>query len=74
MHNTRINYGIGDRVAYRTFGGASRIVEVTFKCEDIKNGRAGFDGLVVNGTEAGMSVWGYDDQIIATTARPDGVR
>lgn len=74
MNIEHLRYGIGDRVAYMSFGYIRRIVEVTFKSEDIKNGQAGFDGVVVNGPEAGTSVWGYDDQILATTINPDGAR
>lgn len=60
-----MEYNIGDTVVYRTFGGDKRTVRVTFKSDDIKNGRPGFDGVVVSST-AGLPdtrVWGYDDQI-----------
>ena len=60
-------YGVGDRVAYASFLDEARIVEVTRR--HVYAGRPAFDGVVVG---TGETVWGYDDQIVATTARPDG--
>jgi hypothetical protein len=52
-----IEYQVGDTVEYTPMGGGSRIVVVTDKDDNIKNGRPGFEAL----TEG---VWGYDDQIV----------
>lgn len=57
-------YTIGDTITYRDFNGGLRKVQVTDKDADIKNGRAGFDGVVLTGDQAGLRVWGYDDQIV----------
>ena len=57
-----MEYTYGDIVVYRS--GAIRHVLVDEIEEDIKNGRPGFGGTVVNdGPEKGVSVWGYDSQI-----------
>lgn len=66
-------YEVGDVVVYSPFGGGRRAVLVTNKESDIKNGRSGFDGLLVNEYDYqpiesdmfGGTVWGYDDQIIS---------
>lgn len=55
-------YKVGDTVRYETFTGEVRTVKVTAKLDDIKNGRAGFDGVDDNGK--GMNVWGYNSQIL----------
>jgi hypothetical protein len=52
---------VGDIVTYDSFGGCTRRVRVTHWDSDIKNGRSGFDGVVLG---SGLSVWGYDDQIL----------
>ena len=57
--NTTPNYTTGSTITYETFTGDSRTVLVTEKHEFVKNGRAGFDGVLPNGD----TVWGYDDQI-----------
>lgn len=63
------NYRTGDLVTYRVFGDTLRTVRVTRRVRDIKNGRAGFDGMeLVNGRETGADCWGYDDQIEAVEA------
>lgn len=55
-----MNYGIGDTVHYRNFGGGTPIpVVVDEKDAHIKNGRPGFCGTAADGT----GVWGYDTQI-----------
>lgn len=71
-----LDYGVGDVIVYRPFGGGRRRVVVTNREADIKNGRAGFDGQMVTEDESGRlipdlsfngfdgNVWGYDDQII----------
>lgn len=56
LHNS---YRVGSRIEYTPFGGDYRVVTVDNKEEDVKNGRAGFDGM----TDDGLGVWGYDDQI-----------
>lgn len=58
-------YKIGDTITYSPFGGGARTVKVTAKDSNIKNGRAGFDGVLVGaGPDDCPEVWGYDDQII----------
>lgn len=65
-------YNVGDVVSYLAFGGVRRVVLVTNKESDIKNGRSGFDGVLVDeityqpieAGEYGNGVWGYDDQIL----------
>ena len=51
---------IGEMIVYRVFGGEYRACRITEVCDDVKNGWPGFDGV----TPEGMSVWGYDDQIV----------
>lgn len=63
--NPQPSYEVGDTIEYQPFGGGRRRVRVTGKEADIKNGRAGFDGVVVAGPDDGMTVWGYDGQITA---------
>ena len=50
---------IGTVLMYRALGGERRTVTVIAIQEEIKNERAGFDGIMEDGTE----VWGYADQI-----------
>ena len=52
----------GDLITYRTFSGEYRKVTVTNVTDDIKNGRAGFDGIIVGWPTD--YVWGYNTQII----------
>ena len=49
-----------DRLTYKVFGGAHRRVRITDVEDDIKNDKPGFSGVTVDG----LTVWGYDDQII----------
>lgn len=57
-----VTYEVGDTIEYALFGGDKRrICKVIERHEDIKNGRAGFDAEMPNGT----LVWGYDDDVIA---------
>lgn len=60
---------IGSRLEYRTFAGYVRRLLVTETSTDIKNGRPGFGGRVVQGPERGMDVWGYDYQIVTLRSR-----
>ena len=62
-----MNYSNGSIIEYRTWGGEIRRILVTDKLKDVKNGRSGFDGVLVNDTA--YEVWGYDDQIIRVIAR-----
>jgi len=55
------HYEIGQVVKYKTFGGEVRKVKVTLRESNIKNGRAGFDGVDLRSRR---TVWGYDEQII----------
>lgn len=64
----RHDYQPGDVLVYTVMGGGeTRRVRVTATYEDIKNGRPGFDGDLLDGKDAGSrfgSVWGYDDQVL----------
>jgi len=56
------DYDIGSVIEY-TSGGVLRVVLVDEKESDIKNGRPGFGGIVIEGPDRDMSVWGYDADI-----------
>ena len=60
-------YRKGSIIEYKTFDGSRRKVLVTNRVPQIKNGKDGFDGLVLG--EDGDSVWGYDHQITRIIAR-----
>jgi len=60
-------YRKGSIIEYRTFDGSLRKVLVKERVPEIKNGKDGFDGLVL-GTD-NYTVWGYDHQIIRVIAR-----
>ena len=62
-----MNYSNGSIIDYRTWTGEVRRVLITEKLDDVKNGRSGFDGVLVD--DVGFEVWGYDDQIIRVVAR-----
>ncbi len=62
MSNAR--YNIGDILTYEPFGGGRRKVRVIEKESDIKNGRAGFAGELLNSDDEYRNVWGYDSQIL----------
>ena len=64
-----MDYEVGDIIEYRDFCGGLRKVQVSLRDSDIKNGRPGFDGEVVSGPNAGLSVWGYDSQITRVRIR-----
>lgn len=69
MTNTSKDYDINDLVIYRPFGGGTRRVRVATKEADVKNGRPGFSGQLVDedgSLTAGdtYGVWGYDSQIV----------
>jgi hypothetical protein len=55
---------VGQVVSYQTWGGEIRKVRVMEVHEDIKRGRPGFDGVVIEGPEKGQPVWGYMDQLV----------
>ena len=52
----------GDVIIYRTYSGENRQVTVTLVSSDIKNGRAGFEGIVIGWPTD--YVWGYCSQIV----------
>lgn len=56
-----ISYAVGDLILQHCFGSPShaRLVRVTEKHDDVKNGRPGFSGV----TPGGMTVWGYDSDV-----------
>lgn len=59
------NYQVGSVIRYEAFG-EKRTVRVTNRLDDIKDGRPGFDGEMLNDkfSDGTNGVWGYDDQII----------
>lgn len=58
------DYKVGSIIEYATFGGfPTRMVKVSDKDKNIKNDRPGFAGVVTEGHEKDMEVWGYDYQI-----------
>jgi hypothetical protein len=59
------SYNVGDQILYQPTAGPRRLVVVTEKSEDIKNGRPGFAGDVL---QTGELVWGYDSQIVEIKA------
>lgn len=61
------SYRAGDEIEYEDLGGGRRIVRVTAKSNDIKNGCPGFDCVGNNGEQW----WGYDYQIIRVVRRPE---
>lgn len=64
------DYEIGDILEYSTFTGAVRKIVVTDKDDDIKNGRPGFGGTLVDPDPDGWNdVWGYDSQIVRVTRK-----
>lgn len=69
-----VDYESGDVVAYSAFGGAYREVVVEERIPEIKNGRDGFVGTVVEGREAGKEIWGYDYQIVRVVRPASAVR
>ena len=63
-----MNYQVGDTIEYTTFDGSVRRVYVQSKEDDIKNGRAGFTGILADAGQFdaepdSFGVWGYDYQI-----------
>lgn len=64
-----MEYKVGDVIAQQSFGGGVRYVLVETKEEDVKNGRPGFDGILVTSDGTPIEgeftgVWGYDSQIM----------
>lgn len=63
-----MNYSVGNTIKYQTFCIYHRVVRVTAKEDDIKNGKPGFDGVLISSDNpsdtVGSSVWGYDSQIV----------
>ena len=64
------SYDVGDVVRYETYTGDLRTVVVTAKSDNIKNGRAGFDGHIHRAEFD--KVWGYDSQIIRVFKLKEG--
>tara|TARA_B100000287_G_C20375969_1_gene679593 strand:+ start:44 stop:238 length:195 start_codon:yes stop_codon:yes gene_type:complete len=64
-----MKYRKGSIIEYKTFDGSLRKVLVTDKVSDIKNGKNGFDGLIVGDGNGKFAVWGYDHQIIRVVVR-----
>ncbi len=65
-----MDYKRGDVIIYEPFGGGERMVLVTMRENDIKNGHPGFEGLILENYEVnGDAAWGYDDQIIRVVER-----
>ena len=62
-----MRYSEGSIIDYRLVTGEVRRVLITEKLDDVKNGRSGFDGVLVD--DVGFEVWGYDDQIVRVVAR-----
>lgn len=54
---------VGDIVQYQSLY-SIRKVKITNIESDIKDGRPGFEGIIVSGPEKGAEVWGYLDYII----------
>lgn len=53
-------YSVGDTLTYRSYGELRQGV-ITGKYADVKNGEPGFDMDL----PSGVSVWGYDSQIVS---------
>jgi hypothetical protein len=74
-----MHYAIGDIVVYRPgYDSELRRVRITNRDPDIKNGRPGFDGEMLDDSlridEVDLvigGVWGYDEQIVEV--EPGGV-
>ena len=62
-------YTVGSIVEYAAFGGGLRIVRITSRHSNIKNGRAGFDAEYLDGKD--YDVWGYDSQITRVLQNPE---
>lgn len=68
------NYKTGDIITYRNMGGATVRVLVREKDSNIKNGRPGFDGDILDSNDQPLGgdfgfAWGYDEQITNVEAR-----
>lgn len=66
-----MDYTVGSIVEYRAFGGGVRVVRITARHADIKNGRPGFDAEYLSGSD--YDVWGYDSQIVRVLQNPEAV-
>jgi hypothetical protein len=70
------DYKVGSIIEYGAFGGLARRVRVEEKESNIKNGRPGFTGVMVDANNAVIEdedgiagVWGYDEQITRVVTR-----
>jgi hypothetical protein len=70
MFKTAEDVQVGDVIVYESLGYDRRTIKVTSVSQDIKNGRAGFDGVTVDGNE---SVWGYCSQIVKYVSHAEKV-
>jgi len=61
MLKTAEDVQVGDVIVYESFGYDRREIKVTSVSKNIKNNRAGFDGVTVDGNQ---EVWGYCSQIV----------
>jgi len=61
MFKTAEDVQVGDVIIYESLGYDRREIKVTSVSKDIKNNRAGFDGVTVDGNQP---VWGYCSQIV----------
>jgi hypothetical protein len=68
MQKTAEDVQVGDVIIYESLGYDRREIKVTSVSKDIKNNRAGFDGVTVDGNE---SVWGYCSQIVKFVSHAD---
>ena len=57
-----VQYSVGDIIEQHCFGMAhhARLVRVTARHKDVKNGRPGFDGFLAG---CALEVWGYDTDV-----------
>ena len=69
MQKTAEDVQVGDVIIYESLGYDRREIRVTSVSKDIKNNRAGFDGVTVDGNE---SVWGYCSQIVKFVSHGKG--
>lgn len=64
-----MNYKAGDTITYELSNSTIRTVVVDARHEDVKNGRPGFSGKMIDPNpeyDWQADVWGYDEQIVET--------
>jgi hypothetical protein len=62
MLKTANDVQVGDVVLHQAFDGSRRMVSIIYVSKDIKNGKSGFDGFLVENPNE--FVWGYCEQIV----------